>query len=97
MLRNLTEGLERLVERVLTGIGIEPSEDVGGGILLELDGGDETQHVIPVLADQRVVDVTGRSDFPVFSFVAVMTTKEIQPLLANALDAGGRRKSPVNA
>jgi hypothetical protein len=85
-LDDLPEGLERLVECVLAGIGIEPPEDVGGGVLLELDGGDEAQQVIPVVADQRVVDVSGRGNGPALALGAVMTTEEVETLLSDALD-----------
>ena len=74
---------------MLAGIGIEPSEDVGGGVLFEFDGGDKAQQAVPVLADQRVVDLAGRSDRPAFPLGAVVTTEEIQPLFADALDARG--------
>ena len=41
---------------MLTGIGIETPEDVGSGVLLEPDGGDEAQKGVPVLADPSLID-----------------------------------------
>ena len=50
---------------MLSGIGIQPPEDVGRGVLLELDGGNEAQQRIPVLADQGLIDGFVRSDDPI--------------------------------
>ena len=65
-LDDLAEGLERLVERMLAGIGIEPPEDVGRGVFLELDGCDESQQIVPVLTDQGVVARLVGLDAPAF-------------------------------
>ena len=50
---------------MLTGIGIETPEDVGSGVLLEPDGGDEAQKGVPVLADPSLIDGFIRADDPV--------------------------------
>ena len=42
-LHDLAEGLEGLLERALAGMGIEAAEDVGRGVFLELDRGDQAQ------------------------------------------------------
>jgi hypothetical protein len=49
---------------VLLGVGIEPAEDVRGGRLLEFDGGDEAQDVVPELNDVILIDVALRLDLP---------------------------------
>ena len=62
---DLAEGFQGLIERMLSGIGIQPPEDVGRGVLLELDGGNEAQQRIPVLADQGLIDGFVRGDDPI--------------------------------
>lgn len=47
---------------MLLRVGIEPLEKLRGGRVLELDGRNEPKDVIPMLLDERHVDVFGRQD-----------------------------------
>jgi len=47
----LAKGFEGLIKGMLAGIGVEPPEDIGGSVFLELDGGDKPQQVIPIFSD----------------------------------------------
>lgn len=89
---DLTERFEGLIKRVLAGIGIEPPKDIGGCVLLELDSSDKPQKLIPVFADQRVIDSLVRLNFPIF-FNPVFRFENIKGLLTDALDARGERKA----
>ena len=89
---DLAKGLERLVERVLAGIGVEASEDVRGRVFLELDGGDKTQQIIPVFADQGIVDRLAGFDLPAL-LCTVFRLEDVEGLLADALDARGEGKA----
>ena len=41
--RDLPEGLQRLIERVLLRVGVKPTKQVRGRHCLQLDGGDQPQ------------------------------------------------------
>jgi len=46
--------LESGIKAVLSGVGIQPPEDIRGGALLQFNGGDKTQDVVPC-GDDRVL------------------------------------------
>ena len=77
---------------MLTGIGIETPEDVGSGVLLEPDGGDEAQKGVPVLADPSLIDSFIRADDPVSARESIWF-KYIEGLLPYALDTRGEGKT----
>src|ERR1700730_1027609 len=60
---NFAEGLQRSVEGMLFGVGVESPEDLRGGCLLEFDGCNESEKIVPVVFDDLGVDVAGRGDF----------------------------------
>ena len=65
---------------------MSPPEDVRGRVLLELDGRDEPQHNVPVLADQGVVARPVGLDAPAFVRPA-LRLEDLEGLAADALDA----------
>jgi hypothetical protein len=46
---NLAEGLQRSVEGVLFGVGVESTEDLRGSRLLEFNGCNESENIVPVV------------------------------------------------
>src|SRR5260221_611296 len=53
---NLAEGLQRSVKRMLLRVGVESPEDFRGSRLLEFDGCNESEDVVPVIFDDLSVD-----------------------------------------
>ncbi len=53
-----------LVERMLLGIRVQPTEYVGCCCFLEFDGHYQAQEVIPVLFNDTLTDVIVRRYFP---------------------------------
>jgi len=49
---NFAELFERLMQRMLLGVGVEPPKELRRGRLLQLHGGDKAQHLIPLRLDQ---------------------------------------------
>ena len=77
---------------MLSGIGIQPPEDVGRSVFLELDGGDEAQKRIPVLADQGLIDGFVRGDDPIMIPWPVRF-EDVEGLFSNAFDPWGEGKA----
>ena len=48
---------------MLFGVGIESPEDLRGSRLLEFDGCNESEDVVPVIFDDLSVDIARRGDF----------------------------------
>lgn len=90
----MAKSFERLIKRVLTRIGIEASENIRSGVLLELDGGNQAQEIVPVLADQGVIDVIIRGDSPALAGAAVMATKQIEALCLPIPLMRGAKENP---
>ena len=91
--RSLPECLERLVEGVLARIGVEAPEDVGCGVFLELDGGDQTQQDIPIITNQRLIDCLVRLDDPALLTTPIIRFENVEGLLTDALDTRGKGKA----
>ena len=70
---------------MLAGTGIEPPEDVGSGVLLEPDEGDEAQKSVPVLADPGLIDGFIRANHPVSARESICF-EYIEGLFPYALD-----------
>ena len=49
---NFAELFERLIQRVLFGVGVEAPQELRRGRLLELNGGDKAQNLLPLRLDQ---------------------------------------------
>jgi len=83
---DLSGGLESLIQGVLSGVGVEPPEDVGGCVLIELYRGNQPEKIIPVFTNDSFIDRFVREDGP---FVACLTFRleDVEGLFADALDA----------
>ena len=89
---DLPECFQGLVKRVLPRIGIQPPEDIGRGVFLELDCCDQTQERIPVFSYQGLINGLVRSDSPV-SVPDPIWLEDIEGLPSNAFDTWSKRKS----
>ena len=76
---------------MLARVGIEPPEDIRGGIFLEFDGGYQTQQVIPVLSNDCLVDGFVRFNGAGITSL-IFRFEDIEGLFADALDAQGEGK-----
>lgn len=85
------EGVQRLIHGILSLIGIQSPEDVGGGVFLELDGGHKTQKVVPVVANDSSIYGLVRSDNSAGRGL-LFWFEYMQGLLADALDARCKEK-----
>ena len=45
---------------MVLGVGVEAAKQIGRGGLLEFDGGDESEDIVPVFPDEFGVDVAVR-------------------------------------
>ncbi len=80
------EGLERGVEGVLLGAGIQPPKNVGGRGLFQLDGDHQPQNVLPVVARDGFVDVLLRLDRPGLAVLLGHRPKCVQGLALERFD-----------
>src|SRR5271165_4272829 len=87
-LYNLAEGLQRSVEGMLFGVGVEPPEDLRGGGLLEFDGCNESKNIVPVFFDDLGVDIARRGDFGLCAVPAHLALEGVEPLAYEVLDSG---------
>ena len=89
---DLPEGFKCLVKCMLTGIGIEPSENIRCGIFLQLDGGNQAEQIISIITDQSFIDGFVWCDFPVLIRPA-LGFEDVENLLAQAFDAWRKGKA----
>ena len=75
-----------MIQPVLLGIGIEPTEDIGCGCFLEFDRGDEAQDVIPELDDALLIDVPRRLDPPGGALQVLAAPEDIESLTFEVLE-----------
>src|SRR3984893_3208025 len=62
--RNLSKRLQRPIEGVLLRVRVEPAKQVRSRHLLELDGRDHAQDLIPLLNHNLVIGVASGLDLP---------------------------------
>src|ERR1700730_14879898 len=62
--RNLSKRLQRPIEGVLLRVRVEPAEQIRSRHLLELDGRDHAQDLIPLLNHNLVIGVASGLDLP---------------------------------
>ena len=65
---NLAELFQRLIQRVLLRIGIEPPKELRGRGLLQLDRRDKSQNLIPLRFDEGFFDVAIREELVALLF-----------------------------
>ena len=86
---DLPEGLQGLTQGMLARVRVQPLKDVGRSVLLEFDGGHETQKVVPVFMDNFLIDGLVWPNDPV-GVGLLFWFEKMQGLFADALDAWGK-------
>ena len=72
---------------MLFGVGIESPEDLRGSRLLEFDGCNESENIVPVVFDDLGVDIARRGDFGLCAIPAPSALKGVKPLAFEVLDS----------
>ena len=85
---NLAEGLQRSVKGMLLRVGVESPEDFRGSRLLEFDGCNESEDVVPVILDDLSVDIARRGDFDLCAIPDPSALEGVKPLAFEVLDPG---------
>ena len=78
---------------MLSGVGIQPPEDVRGSPFLQFYGGDKTQDVVPGGDDRVLIHELLGFYHPARAVGAPARPKRIEILLFQVLDAGGETAS----
>ena len=86
--RNLSKRLQRPIEGVLLRVRVEPAEQVRSRHLLELDGRDHAQDLIPLLNHNLVIGVAGGLDLPGGAVYPLAVPEDIDPLAREVFEAG---------
>jgi len=82
-----------VIERVLAGVGVEPFEQLGGGRFLELNRGDETQHLVPLDRDVLRLDIGVRENLVVLLLILATLVERVERALAEIFDPRGEGKA----
>ena len=75
----LAKAFQCPIQRVLLRIGIEASENLRGGCLLQLYSRYQAQDVVPILFDELGIDVTRGFDLPRRAVDVAAAFESIQP------------------
>jgi hypothetical protein len=83
---------ERLRQGVLPRIGVEPPEQLGSGRFLQLDGGNEAEHLVPLRFNEGLFDIPIGEELVALLFVFTSFAKPIQLLVCERLNPWGKGK-----
>src|SRR6266446_1025914 len=88
--RDFAELFERLIQRVLFRVGVQSSKELGGGSFLQLDGGNEAQHLVPLGFDEECVDIPIRQQLIALLRILTPLAEAVELLMLQGLDPGGK-------
>ena len=78
---------------MLFGVGIQPLEKLRSGRVLEFNGGDESENIVPILLDQLGVDIEFRQDFAAEIFINFTLFKRIESMFGKLFKPGRKGKT----
>src|SRR4029453_10281790 len=87
--RDFAKLFERLIQRVVFRVGIQPSKELGGGCLLQLNGGNEAQHLVPLGVDEGGVDIPIGQQIIALLCVLMPLAEAVELLMLEGLDPWG--------
>lgn len=90
---NFPELFQPLIQRVVLRVGIEPSEQLRGRRLLQLNRGNESENLLPLGFDKRFFDVAIGEEFVALLLVFAAFTEPIELLAFERLNPRGKRES----